>query len=75
MLHPVASARRGRDFDASALGHPGLRSTVQDFLESLASGMTGDEVPADFPERIREDIQACVSFAADRERKLSTAAA
>ena len=53
----------------------GLRSTVQDVLESLASGMTEDEIPADFSERTREDIQACLSFAADRERKLSTAAA
>ena len=53
----------------------GMRRTVQDVLESLASGMTGDEIPADFSELTREDIQACLSFAADRERKLFTAAA
>ena len=53
----------------------GMRITVQDVLESLASGMTEDEIPADFSELTREDIQACLSFAADRERKLFTAAA
>ena len=53
----------------------GMRITVHDVLESLASGMTEDEIPADFSELTREDIQACLSFAADRERKLFTAAA
>ena len=53
----------------------GMRITVQDVLESLASGMTEDEILADFSELTREDIQACLSFAADRERKLFTAAA
>ena len=33
--------------------------------------MTEDEIPADFSELIREDIQACLSFAADRERYVS----
>ena len=59
-------------------GKPCLRGmciTVQDVLESLASGMTEDEIPAAFSELTREDIQACLSFAADRERKLFTAAA
>jgi uncharacterized protein (DUF433 family) len=53
----------------------GMRITVQDVLEYLASGMTEDEIPADFSELPREDIQACLSFAVDRERKLFTAAA
>ena len=44
----------------------GMGSTVQDVLESLASGMTEDEIPADFSELPREDIQACLPFAADR---------
>ena len=46
----------------------GMRITVQDVLESLASGMTEDEIPADFSELPREDIQACLSFAADGAR-------
>ena len=46
----------------------GLRSTVQDVLESLASGMTEDEIPADFSELTREDIQACLSIISTQER-------
>jgi len=48
----------------------GLRMTVQDVLEYLASGMTVDEILADFPDLTPEDIRACLAFAADRERRL-----
>jgi uncharacterized protein (DUF433 family) len=48
----------------------GMRITVTDVLEYLASGMTVDEVLQDFPYLTREDIQACLAFAADRERRL-----
>ena len=48
----------------------GMRITVQDVLEYLASGMSVEEILKDFPELTREDIQACLSFAADRERRL-----
>jgi len=50
----------------------GLRITVQDVLEYLASGMTVEEILGDFPDLTREDIQACLAFAADRERKLTS---
>jgi len=50
----------------------GLRITVSDMLEYLAGGMTENEILADFPELTREDIQACLAFAADREKKLFT---
>lgn len=50
----------------------GLRITVQDVLEYLASGMTTEEILADFPELTVEDVRACLSFAADRERRLGT---
>ena len=53
----------------------GMRITVQDILEYLASGMSEDEILADFSELTREDVKACLSFAADREHKLFTAAA
>jgi uncharacterized protein (DUF433 family) len=49
----------------------GLRIAVQDVLEYLAGGMSEDEILADFPELTREDIRACLAFAADRERKLA----
>jgi uncharacterized protein (DUF433 family) len=43
----------------------GLRITVYDVLEYLASGMTVEEVLADFPYLTRDDIRACFAFAAD----------
>lgn len=46
----------------------GLRITVYDVLSYLASGMTPEEILEDFPALTREDIQACLAFAADRER-------
>jgi uncharacterized protein (DUF433 family) len=48
----------------------GLRITVSDVLDYLASGMTEDEIIEDFPELTREDIKASLAFAADRERRL-----
>lgn len=48
----------------------GLRITVQDVLEYLASGMTDEEILADFPDLTKEDLRACLAFAADRERKM-----
>ena len=53
----------------------GMRITVYDVLEYLASGMSEDEILADFSELTRDDIKACLAFAADRERKLFNAAA
>ena len=50
----------------------GLRITVYDVLEYLASGMSEDEILADFPELERADIRACLAFAADRERRTAT---
>jgi uncharacterized protein (DUF433 family) len=44
------------------------RMTVGDVLDYLASGMTIEEVLDDFPDLTREDVLACLSFAADRER-------
>ena len=50
----------------------GMRITVYDVLDYLASGMTEEEILDDFPDLTREDIKACLAFAADRERKLLT---
>jgi uncharacterized protein (DUF433 family) len=47
----------------------GLRITVYDILEYLASGMTREEILADFPYLEKEDIQAVLAYAADREKK------
>lgn len=48
----------------------GLRITVYDVLDYLASGMTEAEILADFPDLTAEDIRASLAFAADRERRL-----
>ena len=45
-----------------------LRITVYDVLEYLAGGMSIEEILADFPELTRDDIKACLAFAANRER-------
>ena len=50
----------------------GLRITVYDVLEYLAAGMTEEEILRDFPDLTKEDIRACLLFAADRERKLAS---
>jgi uncharacterized protein (DUF433 family) len=50
----------------------GMRITVYDVLDYLASGMKEDEILEDFPDLTREDIRACLAFAADRERRLAS---
>jgi uncharacterized protein (DUF433 family) len=50
----------------------GLRITVYEVLEYLASDMTEEEILVDFPDLTHEDLKACIAFAADRERKLMT---
>ena len=52
----------------------GMRMTVADVLGYLAAGMTEDEVLKDFPYLTRDDIRACLAFAADRERRIALAA-
>ena len=41
-----------------------MRSTVQDVLQYLASGLSVDEILSDFPYLTRADIQACLAYAA-----------
>ena len=48
----------------------GLRITVYDMLDYLASGMTEQQILQDFPDLEAADIRACLQFAADRERRL-----
>jgi uncharacterized protein (DUF433 family) len=53
----------------------GMRMTVYDVLEYLASGMTEQQLLADFPDLTIEDIRACLAYAADRERMQFTVSA
>lgn len=50
-----------------------LRITVADVLGYLASGMSEAEILKDFPELEQDDIRAVLAFAAEREKRLTTA--
>jgi uncharacterized protein (DUF433 family) len=52
----------------------GTRIAVEDVLQYLVGGMTTAEILEDFPDLKSEDIQACLTFAAERERRLTVAA-
>ena len=47
----------------------GMRITVYDVLDYLASGMSHEEILSDFPYLTEEDILASLAYAADREKK------
>lgn len=47
-----------------------MRISVYDILGWLASGMTREDILNDFPELTEEDIQAVLSYAADREHTI-----
>ena len=57
---------------ATRFGKPCVRGTriaVGDVLGYLAGGMSEDQLLADFPQLTREDIRACLTYAAERERR------
>ena len=47
------------------------RITVEDVLDWMASGMSSEEILADFPELTLEQLTACLEFAADQPQKLA----
>jgi uncharacterized protein (DUF433 family) len=51
-----------------------MRITVADVLGRLASGMSHQQIIADYPELTEDDLRACLTYAADRERRVLTAA-
>ena len=51
----------------------GLRITVYEVLEYMASEMTEAEILEDFPDLTQEDLKACIAYAADRERRFMSA--
>jgi uncharacterized protein (DUF433 family) len=51
----------------------GTRISVSDVLGWMASGMSMDDIMADFPELTIDQLKACLAFAADREQKLKYA--
>jgi uncharacterized protein (DUF433 family) len=46
----------------------GTRITVYDVLGYLAAGMTAEQIVEDFPELTKDDINACLSYAADSDK-------
>jgi uncharacterized protein (DUF433 family) len=52
----------------------GMRIAVGDVLGWLAAGLSHEQILADYPELTESDIRACLAYAADRERRLATAA-
>lgn len=51
----------------------GTRISAYDVLNCLANGMSKEEILQDFPELSDVHIQACLTFAADRENKIRVA--
>ncbi len=51
----------------------GTRISVYDVLNWLSNGMTKEEIISDFEELDEKMINACLAFAANRERKLNVA--
>jgi uncharacterized protein (DUF433 family) len=51
----------------------GMRVTVYDVLSYLAAGMTEGELLSDFPYLTRDDIRACLTYAAEREHRMLVA--
>ncbi len=50
----------------------GTRISVGEILGYLATGMTEDQILADFPQLTRDGIRACLAYAAERERRTLT---
>jgi len=51
----------------------GTRITVYDVLQWLASGMTHEDILNDFPQLTDNQILACLSYAANKERVIKVA--
>lgn len=47
----------------------GTRISVGDVLGYLAGGMSEDQLLTEFPQLAPEDIRACLTYAAERERR------
>lgn len=47
----------------------GTRLSVGDILGYLAGGMSEADLLSDFPQLTQDDIRACLTYAAERERR------
>ena len=67
-IHPRITIEPGKRGGKPCIRH--MRITVYDILGWLAAGMTMQEILADFPDLVAEDIHAALAFAADHEHHL-----
>ncbi|MGA2853321.1 MAG: DUF433 domain-containing protein [Verrucomicrobiota bacterium] len=51
-----------------------MRIAVSDVLGWLAARMSREQILSDYPELTEEHIRVCLAYAADRERRVLTAA-
>lgn len=57
-------------------GKPCVKNTrisVYDVLSWMASGMSAQQITEDYPELTKEDILACLAYAAEKEHRIKTA--
>lgn len=51
----------------------GTRISVYDVLNWMANGLSVEQIIADFPELTSEQVNVCLAYAADKERKVRIA--
>jgi hypothetical protein len=67
---PAFPSNRASSAESRACG---MRISVADVLEYLAADISIEEILSDFPYLGREDILACLAYAAERERERGAA--
>ena len=72
VFHPVMDYRKSITVEPGKRGGKpcvrGLRITVGDVLGWVAAGMSWREILDDYPDLTKQDIRACLAYAADREQ-------
>jgi len=69
--HKFIEIRSDKRFGRPCL--KGTRISVYDILNWLSNGMTKEEIMSDFEEISEDMINACLAFAADKERRIKIA--
>ncbi len=66
--HTIIEIRADKRFGKPCI--KGTRISVYDVLNWLSNGMTREDIKSDFEELTDEMIDACLAYAADKERRL-----
>lgn len=70
--HDIITMEPGKRSGRPCIRH--MRISVADVLGWLSAGQSHQQILSDFPELTEDDIRACLAYAADRERRVLTAA-